>query len=470
MSNIDKMNVDSSTVEEMSKEVSNKVDITSIQSPIYDIFEQEMEDISTDSYQYIKYYDVNLSNADTVDYFRVVVNEKQNWHLLCKSYVEVKLKVTQPDGTAWNNHQNVALQNNGVGTFVQWDLKFDDELVERVDDADINNTIQNLVYYSGEYSSSIAKNKFWYPDTVNAIKNDVDVNALVAGTGIISQLNAINLGQFQRQKLLDNSTLISFQIPLCDVFGLMKSMKHVSKGIKYELQLKRNVDNRLLYCANPSKTVIQEVSWYVPRVKPNVSVIPMIENKLRDNSFHFSSYIDTQIFRSNLITQAASNSNFKLNIKRKRPVKVFVAFQAQNRVDGDQTIGKRIFDHIRLTTLRCVLNSTTQFPEREYITQFEANSNDYARVYSELMRCGLKDHTIDQGSVITYDNFKSLFPIFAIDLSEKQEYNVRPESALMEIFWSNNTENNYYMWVLVESERQIVMTGVNGALKYIRTD
>jgi len=148
-------------------------------------------------------------------------------------------------------------------------------------------------------------------------------------------------------------------------------------------------------------------------------------------SFH-TLKIDTQIFRSNLVTQPASNQIFQIRVKRRRPVKVYVAFQYDDpananafgnpiaRISGDQTQGKRVFDNIQLTILRCVLNSTVQYPEREYITSFTPGTYDYARV-------------IDQGAVITYDNYKTIFPIFAIDLSEKEEYNVRPESALLEI-------------------------------------
>ena len=64
--------------------------------------------------------------------------------------------------------------------------------------------------------------------------------------------------------------------------------------------------------------------------------------------------------------------------------------------------------------------------------------------------------------------FRQLYPIFFIDLSEKPEYYVTPESSLLEIFWSNDTILNYYMWVIIESEQTLQMTTNQGQMKMIK--
>lgn len=465
---------------------SNKVDsLQSIISPIYDIFEKHMEDISTDRLQYIEYYDttVNFNAANDINDYRIQVNEKDHWFLLNKSYIQVDFQLMQPNNTAWAGGQNVALQNNAAGMFSRWELKFDDSIVEYEDDADICNTIQSLVYFDSNYSSSIARNLMWYPDTIDSLNIEYIIPiAAGANANLYDGVETINFGQRKRKQLLNNSTRVTVQIPLKNVLGLTKAMTHVTKGIKYELRLSRNLDNRIIYAANPSISKIWRVSWFIPRVSPNVSVLKLLENKLRQPGLNFYlPYVDTQIFRTNLITAAASNQIYQIRVKRKNPIKIFVAFALDDpanvnglgpiaRVSGDQSNGKRVFDNIQLTMLRCVLNSTTQFPEREYQTSFINNAltgYKYSREYNELMRAALKDHDVDQGSIITYDNYRSIFPIFAIDLEEKEDYIIKPDSALIEIYWSNSTILNYYMYVLVESESKVHFTSNNGSMKFV---
>jgi len=453
------------------------IDIDSIQSPIYDLFPKEMEDISTDSLQYIEYYDVNLNGIDTVSDFRLEIRDIENWHLLNKSFVDVQFKVTNANGANFAANENIALANNAVGLFSRWELKFDSDIVEFVDEAHITNNVQSLVYFTDEYSSSIAKNQFWFPDTVDS--------ALIepAVFNSITSLETVNYGHRKRKNLLNNSNIISVQIPLKNVFGLLKSMTNVTKGIKYELRLTRNIDRNILFgdirqpgglvAVDPNGRVsVSRVSWWVPRVKPNVSVLKTLEPKLnKDGNNIFIPYIDTQIYKSNPITEVANNKLFQIKVKRKRPIKCFIVFQNVARSNGDQTTLKTVYDNIELSTLRVVLNATTQYPEREFTPKFSATNNDYARVYNELIKSGLKDHDIDQGSPVNFENFKTLFPIFCVDMSQQAEFNVRPDSALIDVYWSaSNHPANYFVWVIVEAERKLHITTSKGHMKYMQID
>ena len=128
-----------------------------------------------------------------------------------------------------------------------------------------------------------------------------------------------------------------------------------------------------------------------------------------------------------------------------------------------------MFDHTQLTRLRVVLNSTQQFPEREYQCKFSTAEDDYARVYEEFLRAGLREHDVDQGSIVSLDTFKSLYPIFCIDLSEQYEKSVQVENSLLEIYWSNEmAATDYYAWVCVEAERQIELATSEGSMKFIK--
>lgn len=450
----------------------SNINVESLQSPIYDLFQKEMEDISTDSLQYIEYYDVNLNDANTVSDFRLEVKDIQNWHLMNKAYVDVRFQQTDANNANFAANENIALMNNGVGIFSRWEMKYDDEIAEFVDDADITNNVQNLVYFSNEYSSTIAKNQFWYPDTVDSVLLEPAVfNSITA-------LETVNYGHRRRKNLLNNSKIISIQIPLKIVFGCIRSMDHITKGIKYELRLTRNIDRRILFRDNgvtinaDGKLKLLKVALWVPRVRPNVSILKTLEPKLNEEGTNIIiPFVDTQLFRSNKITALASNQLFQIKAKRRRPIKCFIVFQLATRTEGNQTTLKSVYDNVQLTKLHVVLNSGIQYPEREYSPVFSATNDDYARVYNELIKAGLKDHDVDQGSPISFDTFKSLYPIFAIDMTNQPEYNVRPDSALLDVYWSVSAHAaDYYMYCLVEAERKLHITTSKGLMKFMNVD
>lgn len=422
----------------------------------YKIFEKEYEDISTDSLQYIEFYDVNINDVTTLTDFRMDMKDLDNYFLLHKAYLECEFTIVHNNGNPLTG-ENVSLQNNGVGLFRRWELLFDDKVVESVDDADICNTIQSLVYFSDGYSSSVATNQFWMIDT------SMDP---VPGT---------NFGFENRIWYTRESRRVVINIPLINVFGFCKAYDKVIRGVKISLRLDKNTDNRMILTdaipgGGPYKVMIYKTSLWIPRVKPNLSVRPMLESKLASGNFYRIPFVDAQIFRSPLIIGVANNRLFQVRTKRRRPIKIFVAFQFNVQVDGDQTIVKRIFDHRNLVKLRAVLNAGDQYPEREYSYNFSppaGGTYNFSRAYGELMRAGFKDD-INEGSPITPHSFHELFPIFCIDMSNQPEYQVAPESALIEVYWTDtNVATNHYMWVVVESERKVEIVGSDGKMKFL---
>jgi hypothetical protein len=450
-------------------------EIQNIQRSYLDIWEPIVQDNSVDWFQYRDVQDENLNYADSNNDFKLHLNDRQNFFLPSKSYLEIRFQLKQTNGTNFAAGDNVSLQNNAIGLMRRWEFLMDDSVVDYVDDADISTTVQNLVYASDGYSASIASQQLWYPDTVDG----TDIEYVIAnGANLFADgIETVNTGHRKRQLLLNTSRILSVHVPLKSVFGFLRSFQDVTKGIKLGLRLTRN-DNQKLLLGSAGTVVINKIIWWVPQVRPNPSVIPKLEAKLSSQELHTVPFLDTQIYRGNLMLQQASDQIFQIRTKRKRPVKVYVVFQTQARLEGDHTTVKRVFDHINITKLRVVLNATTQYPEKEYVTLFggappppPANiQDDYARVYSEYLRCALRDHDIEQGTIVTFDNFKTLFPVFCFDLSEKPEYFVEPESALLEVYYSNSAAIPHYCWVIIESEAKCYLTSNQGQMKLLKVE
>jgi len=449
--------------------------MTEIQRPYFDIFEPVVMDKSCNWLQWRDYRDINANYSDSNEDFRIEVNDRDLYFLPHKSYLEFQFQLLQPNDAPFppplpgNPPANVSLQNNATGIMRRYEFNLDDKIVDYVDDADICNTVQNLVYYSNEYGTSIAQQQLWYPDTADNSNFDYTI---VAGNSLFDQSENVNLGHRKRLQLLKNSRIFTVQIPLRNIFGLFKSFQEVTKGIKLGIRMVRNSFERLLFgSAGKIRFNAHGVKWWLPYVIPHSSILPSLNAKLNDSSNHMVSFLDSQIYRSaktpySGIAAVVNNQLFEVRVKRQRPVKVFVCFQSAARLeanDGSQC--KRVFDNIGVRNMRVVLNATTQYPEREYNTVFSATNDDYARVYSELIRCGLKDHDIDQGGIIDYQNFKSLYPIFCFDLTEKPEFFVEPEKSLIQVFYTTDTATVHYCWVIVESEVTLNMSANGGQMK-----
>lgn len=455
---------------------------TEVHAAMYEIMQKMAEDISTDSLQYID-REVNLNNVDAVDNWEIEFPERDLWWWPAKAFLAVGYVIRTLGDNDYTASDNISIQNNGAGLFSRAELLIDNNIVEAVDFVHIQNTVRNLVYYSAEYSSTVAKSSHWYPDTTSTalidyrvpISAGADISLYSAGTDLV------NMGHRALWKANLASKINMISIPLASLFGLFKTMDTVTKGLNIKIRLFRNAPNDVIFKGNnltgvgagtppaDGKVVFTKISLWMPRVKPHNSVLARLEPLLRREENVDIPFVDTQIFRTGKQSAAQNGEIFyQLKTKRRRPVKAFVCFQLATRVEGGQTICKRVFDNIGIRSLRAVLNSGTQYPERPYLPSFAAASTDISRVYEEFLRCGLKQHDGISGALVDFDSFQSLFTIFCIDMSEQPDYATKPESATLDLYWQHTAGADYYMWVLVEAERKLQVIGTGGTMKLVR--
>lgn len=476
-----------------------------------------------DSFEYLEHYDVNLNNADANTDFNIEINDVLDYLLPHKSFLKIDFQLKQNNGANFGAGTNVSLQNNAVGIFKRWILDINTKEIETVDDAHICNTIQKLVYYSDEHSSTIATSQLWYPDTTNTTVNEYTITPTITdhllqysadaggtwtditnaqlqyvaannsiapvGTGIANgniirvkphavtgvTLNngseTVNYGHRKRQQLLDGSKVFSVRIPLSHVFGLFKSYKGLMKGLRLCLRLERNSnDDLVLAPGNNGKVVLESVKWYMPRVKPSLALMGALTKELAGAKKFTIPFTDFQLYRSNKFGAGPHNNKiFQIRCKRRSPLRIFIAFQTEAVYTGDKTQVKRVFSNVGLTRLRAVLNGTVQYPERELETTFAAARKDYSRAYNMFLQCGLKIHGDVDGSIVKYDNFETLYPIFCIDMTNKAMRQDTPNNALIDIYVSAQA-SDFYAYCIVESQREWYVMGDNGILKHLGTD
>ena len=89
------------------------------------------------------------------------------------------------------------------------------------------------------------------------------------------------------------------------------------------------------------------------------------------------------------------------------------------------------FDAGTLSHISCWINST-RFPDRELDVSFAAASRNYGRAYMMFQKAVSKYNDSDSGSQVSVEDYASLFPIFAFNVSHHKE-ELRDGSADIEI-------------------------------------
>ena len=117
-----------------------------------------------------------------------------------------------------------------------------------------------------------------------------------------------------------------------------------------------------------------------------------------------------------LATTTSHTWTVKSSTKLETPRFILLAFQTGRKNDDDKNASK--FDHCTISSMKLYLNGI-QFPYDNIAADF--SNNRYVRLYHMFSYFAQAYYNRDQGSVIPYDNFKTICPIVAIDCSNQNE-------------------------------------------------
>jgi hypothetical protein len=102
-------------------------------------------------------------------------------------------------------------------------------------------------------------------------------------------------------------------------------------------------------------------------------------------------------------------------------------------------------------------------PEEAYACDFSPLSLDYSRIYTSFLSAGYKKIDVDIGTVISYNDFAKLFPIFHFDLTSQQtsifENSTTPEITVN--YTLEGMPGNYYVFCIVVNERKATIQPID---------
>src|SRR5258705_12823076 len=437
-----------------------------ISSPYYNIFDPPVVDNSTDSYESTEYREKNVTVKDLVSY-ELNSSDLNTWLLPHQSYLHVKGKILKEDETVITANDIVTIENNGFNLFKNARYEIGGKEIESIQHVGVVTTILNLVEFSHDYSKTCASNMFWHVDTseqadkdrFSYVGSEVSLDSNVKIKNFVKAIKAninFNEGFLERFKRTKESKQISLFLPLSRLFGFCKDINRVFRGVTHTIKLDKNDDDNIIHCVgnNKYKFELSYLSWWVPKVRPSLTMIASLEKKISEENKINLMWEGARVYRSAIRTDRYGDWTVR-SIQHK-PSHIYIVLQKDDKLKV-QTKTSMIFDHMNLTNIYVRVNST-QYPATAFQTDFSELNHDCARVYQSLLEAGLKSQNVDSGCDVSYADFSRLYPIFHFNLNH-QESHLYEKSGPAEI--SVNFElketptDSYYVYCIIVSEKSM---------------
>ena len=464
--------------------------MTKLVSNYLQLFEEPIVDDSTSEFEYVEYVtrDVDVDKNGQ----RILETQDLDMYLLPhKSYIEIRGKLVKTNGDNYDAGAQVALVNNGWALFQSAQYQVNNTTIE-----DVNlympqaSTIMNLVMFSDDYSRSTSTNMMWAKDTGTggAVSHEFEPAASmlrVADVADVTEMTgklfrdhfsvkrnpAYNAGFAQRRAICTGDKTVCMWLPPAAIFGFCRDVQTVFRGVKHTLVLNRQTPSEYIMKApgvDDGKFVITNLSWWIPRVIPSISIQAELESKMVSGTLKKMYFEQMRVYRSTVYLAAQTTCTWRVTTNQgsELPRHLFVAFQDNERIN-DQLKNNMVFDNLDLRRIQVRMNSRP-YPDRELETDFRMTSRNYGRAYMMLQEAMSKYQDTDTGSQLSVEEFASLYPIIHIDVSKHPD-RLKDSPADIELRWTlgSTPPRPYFVYVVATSDRYLTLEVVHGRMNII---
>ena len=404
--------------------------------------EVPITDETIEEYEYHEYEPITGTNLNNSGEIRITIQNQDIFTHPANSYLLVEGRLTKQDDAAYADDNAIALTNNGImHLFNNIKYQLSEQEIESLFYPGQATTMLGLLKYPDDLSKSVGLNQLWCKDTA--------VMASIAN----------NAGFGTRQKYLvqlpNPKGTFSFKIPLKHILGSFEDYDKIVCGFTQRLTLVRKADSDAIFKADGAdagKVNIQKISWFMPHVLPadgeKLKLYKTIESKSKLPVAYRMRQCDS------IAVSQSTSFTWRLSVKSspEKPRYIIVAFQTEK--DADQTKNPSIFDHVNLTDMFVMLNST-RYPVVDYNVSFP--KQQFSRLYGDAASFRSKFYSMDElvsNPNITPDEFKSLYPIFVFDVSKESErLKTQVTDIQIKASFNENVPANTQAYAVVISDR-----------------
>ena len=426
----------------------------------WDIFHEPLVDDTVVKYEFKEIRETNVNVSD-IKQFEFVTKKLDSWFYPSESYLDVSVRIVKENGNNLAATDVATLTNNGFNLFKTAGYVINDVLVEKIDHVGIATTITKLIEYSDDYSRSAARNHFWYKD-YNQGKEIHPVAASFTAPGTVTLTNNAdyNKGFEKRYNRTKNSKLVNMYLPLSELFGFLKENRQFFRGASHKISLERNDDsNMIIRTGNTNfKVVIEYLSWKIPIVAPSIEMMSVLEKDLVKDRKHNLRWEACNAYKSDVSQN--KERTWKVISERNNPTKVVVMLQ-KNEKHNNQLMNNMVFDHMNLTNIELRINGD-KYPEETLKCDFSDEKCKYSNLYNRFIHMGVKQLAFDTGSVVSMEEFKSVYPLFCFDVSKHESNIYNGTTADIEVSITLKDDPvPYNIYCIVYYERKATLDIIN---------
>ena len=416
------------------------------------VFEEALEDNSIQEMVYRPVLPNDTSTpATTKTRFEIIHKDVDQYINFSRSYLQIRANLVDANGADFNDGRAITLQSGFIWERCQ--LLIDNQVVEEISNANHAHQILALTQMSKDYHDTAGQNFMYARDTTR--------NADAAN----------NNGFATRGNFTNNSQLFTIYCPLKHLFGYAMDNDKVIRGVKMSLIMHKNTDGQNLVRFNgvaDGQLYIQEVKLWVPTVKPDLRTQQRLENAVASGYVQKLQYRAINCYKSPKF--AMTNINWRITTSLQKPVALYLAFQLDTRVqrnaadnanvnvnDASQEYNHNVFDDDGITELKVMVNNVS-YPREPVEFNFTAANLNLGRGYQNLLNSKNKFNNNDDSILMSLLEYKNLYPIQYVDLSNVEDgvYNMN-SAADIEVRIKKTNPTNLSCIAVVLSEREGIL-------------
>jgi hypothetical protein len=410
-----------------------------VQSDILDITEPQVFDNSICEKEWVKIVEKDVKVLDKEGNYEFVTDETSAFILPAESLIYLSGRVLKYNALT-NIYEklpagdNTTLQNNGFNLFFEAKYLVEDKEVEYVRHLGISTLICNLCDLSRDFSKSVANDWFWYQDTADTTEinpliydaADKTVKMKEKDAAIDSVLNKIknnpnyNKGYAKRSEQTELSKYVQILLPLNRIFGFCRTIRKVFRGGRHQIILTPSAEEDRIFTSenNKYKFEINQMKWLLPKIKLSLSALVVIEATLSRNEKLKYVFETVSTYKSAAINE--QEGSWLVISADKKPTHVFIGFQYTDRTRNFKK-NSMVFDHVDLEHIEVDINNNQLFPKNKLHTDYSTISPGWVEARFKFAEASNKTQDLDTGHLVTYKDFKNLYPVYHIDVSHHDE-------------------------------------------------
>lgn len=362
------------------------------------------------------------------------------------------------------NEVSPVMHSNVLAIFRKASLYFNNVMVHQIDWPHMSDTITNLRDQSQDYNDKRKDEWFYLDATQNYNAADASTAAKLART--------------------HGNLWFRWQVPLKRLFPFLNAYEKVLRGIEIRIELEKNNGNMSEIIMMDENAVTdgiklqyKELTMWVPIVVGAPSTEAMVISEITSKNETLVRYTEWGNYRRQ--NPISSEITWLIDNISEVPKTVYVMCQLASQLDnisiaGNANVNPATFQHLNLVRAELRINGHV-FPKMPYQILFDESTatqcDDYTRLFFEWLRVNYKEAEFDNGSLITYDTFKSIYPIITFNLTREEEVQMRTgENNVIEVFlqFSEPTAQAFYSWALVEYDAKLLLKSNGKQVDFVR--